>query len=155
MKLLLTVLVSFQLVYGLKVNRIVGAVRTEVEKLFKTFGVSSIEKALLKNAKYISIEGKLVAKRNSTFYPYVKDAFGRTNVNRMEQGLAPIGKDGLPVELHHLKQKDNGIIVELTATEHKTNYKVLHRYEQTSQINREEFYKWKRTYWKERAKDFK
>lgn len=109
---------------------------------------------MLKNAKFVSVNGKLVAKRNSTFYPYVRDAEGRTNIERMKEGLAPIGKDGLPVQLHHLKQQENGIIVELTATEHRNNYKVLHRYESISQIDRQTFDRWRKEYWKERAKDF-
>ena len=153
--LLLTILMSFNLVYGLEVSKVIKVIQTQIEKHSKTLGISSIERALLKNAKYRNYLGKLVAQRNSTFYPYVKDSLGRTNVERMEQGLAPIGKDGLPVELHHLKQKEDGIIVELTATEHKTNSKVLHKYEQISQIDRAEFLKWKRRYWKERAKEFK
>jgi len=151
---ILIFLMTFQLLFAFEFSKVIGVLKTEIEKSWKTIGISSLEKTLLKNAKYISFGGKLVAKRNTTFYPYVKDALGRTNIERMEQGLAPIGKDGLPVELHHLKQKDNGVIVELTATEHRGNYKILHRYEQNSQINRKEFEKWKKKYWKERAKDF-
>ena len=132
----------------------ISSVETSIIRFIKTIGLSAIEKSLLKGAKYISVGGKLVAKRNRTFYPNVK-INGMTNIERMKKGLAPIGKDGKPVELHHLKQKDDGIIVELTSSEHKDNYKILHRYEKTSQINRTEFIKWRKEYWKKRAMDFK
>ena len=125
-----------------------------IQKALKTIGISSIEKALLKNARYVSIAGKLVAKRNSTFFPHVKDALGRSNIQRMKQGLAPIGKDGKAVELHHLKQKDDGLIIELTSKEHNINSKVLHQYKKESEINRNAFNKFKKLYWQKRAKDF-
>lgn len=117
--------------------------------------ITNIEKNLLKNAKLNNKSGKLVAQRNSTFNPQAKDALGRNNIERMEQGRAPIGKDGKSIELHHLKQQNNGTIVELTSKEHNLNSKVLHRYTKTSEINRQDFDKWKRQYWKERAKEFK
>jgi len=125
------------------------------EKWIKTFGVSSLEKSLLKSAKYTYSAGKLVAKRNDTFFPNMKDAVGQTNIQRMEKGLAPIGKDGKSIELHHLKQKDNGIIVELTSMEHKSNSNVLHQYRIQSEIDRQSFNSFKSQYWKERAMDFK
>ncbi len=90
--------------------------------------ITNVEKNLIKDAKYTNVFGKSVAKRNSTFNPKAKDALGRTNIDRMKQGLAPIGKDGKSIELHHLKQQNHGTIVELTSTEHKVNSKVLHRY---------------------------
>ena len=152
---LLIISIFCNFVYGFEFSELIFGVKKEIEKISKTIGISSIEKQLLKNAKYISFEGKLVAKRNSTFFPYARDSYGRTNIERMQEGLAPIGKDGLPVELHHLKQKNDGMIVELTSTEHKSYYKILHRYETTSQINRYEFDRWRRNYWKNRAKDFK
>ena len=116
--------------------------------------ITNVEKNLIKNAKHTNVFGKSVAKRNSTFDPKAKDALGRTNMDRMKQGLAPIGKDGKSIELHHLKQQNNGKIVELTSTEHKVHSKVLHRYTKNSEIDRKEFEKWKRKYWKQRAKDF-
>jgi hypothetical protein len=126
-----------------------------IEKVIKTFGISNLEKTLLKNAKYVYRSGKLVAQRNSTFFPHIKDALGRSNIERMEKGLAPLGKDGKAVELHHLKQKDNGVIVELTSMEHNLNSKVLHQYKQESEIDRKAFNTFRSKYWKARAEDFK
>ena len=41
------------------------------------------------------------------------------NINRMQRGIAPIGKDGKSVNLHHLHQKEPGSICELMHTLHK------------------------------------
>lgn len=147
-------LISINFLSGFEFSKLTSVLVKEGEKIFKTIGISSVEKQLLKNARFVSVYGKLVAERDSTFYPYIRDASGRTNVERMREGLAPIGKDGLPVQLHHLKQQDNGVIVELTATEHRSDYKILHRYEDISQIDRSSFDKWRKKYWKDRAKDF-
>jgi len=156
MQILLAVfLVCFSMNFSMANALNINEVTMPIQKILKTFGISSLEKTILKNAKYVSRAGKLIAQRNSTFFPHVKDALGRSNVERMEQGLAPLGKDGKAVELHHLKQKNNGMIIELTSREHKTNSKILHRYKQESEINRNAFNKFKKQYWKERAKDFK
>ena len=106
-KLLFILLVSLSIANFLNAN----SVTMTVKELLKTFGISTLEKTLLKNSVYVSKFGKLVAQRNSTFFPNIKDALGRTNRERMKQGLAPIGKDGKAVELHHLKQKNDGICV--------------------------------------------
>lgn len=124
------------------------------EKYFKTLGITDLEKSLLNDARIERSNGKIVAKRNNTFDPIYKDALGRTNKERMEDGLAPIGIDDKSLELHHLKQKDNGVMIELTNKEHNQNSKVLHKYRTQSEIDRREFNNWKRKYWKERAKEF-
>lgn len=124
------------------------------EKFFKTFGITDLEKSLLNGAKIERSHGKIVAKRNNTFDPTYKDALGRTNKERMEDGLAPIGIDDKSLELHHLKQKDNGVMIELTNKEHNEHSRVLHKYRTQSEIDRREFNNWKRRYWKERAKEF-
>ena len=149
--LLLALLVSSSMINAFDFNK----ATIPLQKILKTFGISSLEKTLLKNAKYVSRGGKLVAQRNSTFFPHGKDALGRSNIDRMKEGLAPLGKDGKAVELHHLKQKDNGMIIELTSKEHNVNSKVLHKYKKESEIDRNAFNKFKKQYWKERAKDLK
>jgi len=146
----LSLLIVVNILFGFNISYI----ETTIVKFFKTIGISSFEKSLLKGAKFISVKGKLVAKRNQTFNPYEK-INGMTNIERMRLGLAPIGKDGKPVELHHLKQKDDGIIIELTEQEHNEHSKDLHQYRDKTEIDRDEFNKWREKYWKERAKDFK
>ena len=130
-------------------NRIIN-----VERYLKTLGITELEQLLLDTSKINKVNGKIVAKRNNTFDIVYKDGTGKTNKERMEEGLAPIGTDNKSIELHHLKQKDNGVIIEVTSTEHNENSKVLHRYRSESEINRREFNNWKRKYWQERAKEF-
>ena len=120
---------------------------------FKTMNLSKIEQKFLNYSKISKFGGKFVAKRR-VFNPNYRDYMGRTNVDRMKQGLAPIGKDGKSIELHHLKQKDNGVIIEMTRTEHNKYSSTLHRYTKESEIDRYEFEKWKRAYWRSRANDF-
>jgi len=90
---------------------------------------------------------------NSIFDPYFVDKQGRTNIQRMKQGLAPIGTDGKSVNLHHIDQTNNGPVMEITATEHQQNYSKLHTNVGKSpfQINRSEFNSWRRGYWKWRS----
>jgi len=137
-----------------KIANLIDSGVLNVEKYFKTIGITELEQSLLDTAKINRSNGKIIAKRDNTFDPTYKDALDRTNKERMEEGLAPIGTDDKSIELHHLKQKDNGVMIELTSTEHNENSKILHKYRSQSEINRAEFNKWKRKYWKERAKEF-
>ena len=81
------------------------------------------------------------------------DKLGRTNTQRMEQGLAPIGKDGKSVNIHHIDQTDTGPVMEITATEHQQNYADLHSNtgQSPSQIDRNAFNSWRKDYWKWRG----
>ena len=47
------------------------------------------------------------------------DDKGRTNLDRMSKGCAPLGKDGNPMNLHHSKQKGHGPLFEMTNDTHK------------------------------------
>jgi hypothetical protein len=82
-----------------------------------------------------------------------KDAFGRTNRERMEQGLSPVAKNGETVELHHIGQKSDSPLAELTTTEHRGNGNdtILHDKTQNTQIDRGEFQKEKEAHWETRA----
>jgi hypothetical protein len=82
-----------------------------------------------------------------------KDEFGRTNRERMEQGLAPLGKDGKPIELHHIGQKPDSPLAELTQEEHRGrgNYTILHDKAKPTEIDRGEFQKEKEGHWETRA----
>lgn len=46
------------------------------------------------------------------------DAKGRTNLERMRQGLAPQDSNGISYELHHVGQKKDGTLAILSRTEH-------------------------------------
>jgi hypothetical protein len=82
-----------------------------------------------------------------------KDEFGRTNRERMEQGLAPLGKDGKPIELHHIGQKPDSPLAELTQEEHRGrgNDTILHDKAKPTEIDRGEFQKEKEGHWETRA----
>lgn len=90
---------------------------------------------------------------NSTFDPNLVDKQGRTNIQRMEQGLAPIGTDGKSVNIHHIDQTNDGPVMEITATQHQQNYSELHtnKGQMPSQINRTKFNSWRRGYWEWRS----
>ena len=54
------------------------------------------------------------------------DPYGRSNLKRMKQGLAPMGPDGKPMNLHHMLQTQDGPIVEVAQSMHFGNYNQLH-----------------------------
>jgi hypothetical protein len=84
------------------------------------------------------------------------DARGRTNLQRMQGGLAPIGPDGKPINLHHTIQTNNGPVAEMTATFQQQNSSVIHINPNTipSGIDRKAFDSFRRDYWMNRASDF-
>ncbi len=112
------------------------------------------------NRKYwkneVEFNGNKVYQRDDLIDPNLTDAFGRTNVDRMKKGLAPIGPDGKSMELHHMTQRQSGSIAEVTKTFHNSNYSTIHinMGRMPSGINRKEFGKWRGSYWKNRANDF-
>jgi len=77
---------------------------------------------VLKSAglKEIEVNGrKCLIKENID--PDYTDEDGVTNRERMARGLAPLdSKTGKPLELHHLGQKADSPLVELTEKEHRT-----------------------------------
>ena len=53
------------------------------------------------------------------FDPYGPHKPAGINLDWMKVGIAPTGKDGYPVEIHHMYQKDRGPLVEVLKSEHK------------------------------------
>jgi RHS repeat-associated protein len=100
--------------------------------------------------------GITVYKRDDLIDPNLRDAQNRTNVQRMQRGLAPIGPDGRPVELHHMLQSQDSPIVELTNSMHVGNRGAIHINPPNwpSAIDRSAFEDWRAAYWKDRARDF-
>ena len=103
---------------------------------------------------------RIMSFRGVTFYcddsevdPGRKDGQGRTNLARMERGLAPIGSDGLPMNLHHVLQSEEGPIMEISESVHTAGHKQLHinTHDIPSGINRLAFNVLKSAYWKRRA----
>ena len=103
-----------------------------------------------------TVNGVPVIQNNKLINPSLVDDLGRTNVQRMQQGLAPIGPDGRSLNLHHVNQTMAGPVQEITATLHQQNYVQLHANtgQAASQINRPAFNIWRADYWINRAGDF-
>jgi hypothetical protein len=104
-------------------------------------------------SKTVVFEATTVFQRDDLFDPSAKDKSGRTNLARMNKGLAPLGKDGKSVNLHHLIQSEKGSIAEVSDSMHKKYDRVLHINPKStpSGIDRKKFNTWKRGYWKQRA----
>jgi filamentous hemagglutinin len=104
--------------------------------------------------------GQRIYQRDDLVNPdYVSpaDKYGRTNLKRMQQGLAPMGPDNKPLNLHHMLQTQDGPIAEVTHSMHFGNYNQLHWKAGTkipSGIDRDAFNAWKSQYWKDRAAGF-
>ncbi|MDF0728885.1 HNH/ENDO VII family nuclease [Cytobacillus sp. S13-E01] len=107
------------------------------------------------NLRESTVNGREALIRTDIDYA-AKDQFGRTNLERMEQGLAPL-VDGQPIELHHIGQEMDSPLAELTRNEHRGegNYSVLHDVAKESEINRTLFNLEKEAHWKARAEQIK
>ena len=101
-----------------------------------------------------------VYQRNDINFNYVYDATGETNLQRMLRGVAPIGKDGKPIELHHILQKELGPMVEIHETTHREYKKILHGLKSNGESFRKnkdldaQYRNFKRAYWKWRADEY-
>ena len=67
---------------------------------------------------------------------YVDD-MGRTNLERMKQGLAALDDTGTPFELHHIGQKTDSTLAILTKSEHMKggNNKIWHELGNASEVH--------------------
>ncbi len=88
------------------------------------------------------------------------DAKGRTNLERMQRGLAPIGNDGNPIQLHHIIQKEVGPLVEVREMTHEEYSRILHgligknmSFRNDPVLDRQ-YNKFRRNYWKWRASKY-
>ena len=75
-----------------------------------------------KGYRITNFEGKKVI-QNDGAYDLTPE-----NVNRIQKGKPPIGKDGKAVELHHIRQTEDGGFIELTMKDHRGagNYDFWH-----------------------------
>jgi hypothetical protein len=101
--------------------------------------------------------GRRVYQRDNLIDAELVDARGRTNLQRMEKGLAPLGPDGKPMELHHMLQGADDALAEMTHSFHKSNSKTIHINSSStpSGIDRNMFNNIRKKYWKTRAGDFR
>ena len=96
----------------------------------------------------VQFNGNKIYQRNDLIDPNKVDPkSGKTNLELMNAGRAPLGSDGKPINLHHLTQKQDGAIAEVTQTLHSNNHGTLHIPNTVpSGINRAEFNTWCRNY---------
>lgn len=70
------------------------------------------------------VNGNAALARNDIDITSVVDDMGRTNLERMQEGLAALDKDGNAYELHHIGQRNDSPLAILTQGEHDN--KALH-----------------------------
>ena len=79
-----------------------------------------------------------------------KDEFGRTNLERMRNGISPLDPTGKEYQLHHIGQENNGTLAILTNAEHDNPF--LHGFKEVSEIDRPGFRSIRKEFWKTMAK---
>jgi len=106
--------------------------------------------------KSVRIDEIVVHQRNDLIDPSRIDSVkGTSNLQRMKAGLAPLGPDGRPIQLHHLTQEHGDAMAELTATMHQRHSQTLHIDTSVrSKINRAVADRFRARYWIKRAEDF-
>lgn len=110
------------------------------------------EYTVLKNAGLTlsKVNGRMALTQNIDwdFIGDIED--GRTNAQRVIDGLAPLDQSGKPYELHHIGQMSDSPLAILTNLQHKSNYSVLHANtgSTASNIDRNLFAKQKQDFWK-------
>ena len=86
------------------------------------------EYTVLKNAGLTlsKVNGRMALTQNIDwdFIGDIED--GRTNAQRVIDGLAPLDQSGKPYELHHIGQMSDSPLAILANLQHKSNYSVLH-----------------------------
>lgn len=78
------------------------------------------------------------------------------NADLIGEGYPPRDSKGDPYELHHIGQRQNSPLAELTCDEHKSggNFNILHKSGKESEIDRGDFDDEKSAYWQARYKMF-
>ena len=99
-----------------------------------------------------------VYQRNDIDFDYVDPNTGRSILDLMRAGRAPIGNDGLPVQLHHVLQTETGPMVEIRETTHEEYSRILHglgvkgaSFRNDPLLDRQ-YSNFRRQYWKWRAR---
>lgn len=119
----------------------------EIIKNFHSFDEYQVYKA--SNLKSVKVNGKLALTQDIDwdFVGDIED--GRTNAQRVLDGLAPLDASGKSYEVHHIGQKADSPFAILTSDQHKKNYSTIHHNTggQASEIDRNAFSKEKQEFW--------
>jgi hypothetical protein len=97
--------------------------------------------------------------KDTSINPDLIDEKGRTNLERMEKGLAPIDENGKPYNLHHIGQNADTPLAELKDGVHKKNDAILHDKSKPTEVHGENssvnWDKERSEHWKARAEEIK
>jgi len=144
--------------YTLILNKIKTKVKKQpnilAETMLKNKNPNKIEKKLVtKNSRLKFFSSTYKGKKEYHFVIHNPHLYSKKkNLNLLKKGKAPIGKDGKRIELHHLKQKNNGLLIETSHTFHKKYHKELHP-NKKSEINRASFNKFRKKYYEYLSKE--
>ena len=139
-------------------DEVVNSIRTPEEaNVYKNADLKDVNGNLQRtdidwNAK---IPQDRIDRMRSMFGDEVADKWqGKTNLDLIKEGKAPYGRDGEWINLHHVGQKADSPLAELTNTEHKTYDSILHDKTKSSEIERPIFKKERETYWQNRYEEY-
>lgn len=101
----------------------------------------------------VQINGRTCLIRSDIDMDQVVDDFGMTNADLIKEGYAPFDRNGHRIELHHIGQKNDAPLAELTFEEHRSSdtYSILHDTSKESEINRNDFSDEREAHWKSRV----
>lgn len=121
---------------GLTMNQVAQIQREskyplDVIKSLKTMEQYDILKKAGVTAKMLKGKTALVRNIDLNFV----DEMGRTNLARMQSGLAPLDPTGTPYELHHIGQKVDSTLAILTRSEHRMggNHAIWHEFTEATE----------------------
>lgn len=101
-----------------------------------------------------------VYQRNDIDFEYIDPDSGQSNLELMLEGSSPIGKDGKPIELHHVLQEEPGTMAEIHETTHGEYMRILHGLRKKGESFRndptlkKQYDNFRRAYWKWRAQQY-
>lgn len=124
----------------------------DVIKQFRTMEQYNIVKDAGLVTRTVNGKAALIRRIDPNFI----DDFGRTNLQRMQQGLSALDPTGTPYELHHIGQKMDSTLAILTKSEHMqgNNNSIWHVFGKASEIDRSVFGIQKNEFWKTMARTF-
>lgn len=135
-------------------DNIIDAIKTPAEaEVYKQAGLKEMNGNLERldidwNAK---IPQNKIDRMRSMYGDEVADRWsGKTNMDLIKEGKAPYGPDGEWINLHHIGQKPDSPLAELTNSEHKTYDSILHDKTKSSEIERPVFKAERQAYWMNR-----
>ena len=101
-----------------------------------------------------------VYQRSDIDFNYIYTKTGKSNLELMLEGKAPIGNDGKPVQLHHILQKEIGPMVEVREMTHQEYKRILHglvengdSFRNDTTLNKQ-YNNFRKKYWRWRAEEY-